>query len=168
MRLNRRVAFCAAAVVAALVAAACGAQGGPGVYLGLSAPPGTELAVGRAASGAGAPGVSPVITAPNTVQAGDMAAFCRDWQTLLTVFQRMVQQAGATTVAAIKDLDSHFQRDAPSAILPSVNLVVQTNQRIVTDLSANPINVADFAQTWANPGYQLAVQQVGAYGFSHC
>jgi hypothetical protein len=152
--------------------AACGGAAAPGSYLGLSAPPGTELPAAVAAAGAGAAGGGAAAASggvPTTNQLGNPPAFCQDVQELLTLLPRLVQLGGSSaTVASTKALIAHIQADAPSDILPQVRLVVQTDQRIVADLIAKPPNLADLAQAFQDPSYQAAVQQIGAYAFDRC
>lgn len=82
---------------------------------------------------------------------------------------RLVQLNGSSaTVASTKALIAHIQGDAPSDILPQVRVVVQSDQRIVADLTARPPNLTDLAQAFEDPGYQTAVQQLGAYAFDRC
>jgi hypothetical protein len=110
-----------------------------------------------------------VATIPVAQPDGNPAAFCADIQNLLLLLPRLVARGDPpSNVADAKALIARVQKDAPSAVAAQVHQVVQTDQRIVGDLSANPPQLTDLAEAVQDPAYQLALREVGAYAFAHC
>jgi hypothetical protein len=189
MRSPRRWPVAVAATVAAMALAGC-TSSGPAYNdaVGQSSPPGTETPLIGIVSGPGTPlpvtGGGPPTTSRipsipipgRTLPGGTVApgsasgtTFCKDLESVQSLITSLLASvASPADLNRARALLAKLVADAPPDLHPTLQTLVQLQDRVTRDLTANPPNSTDIISVFTDPAYQQSLQQLVSYSLTHC